>query len=120
MPTDSRTQPRIQCPSYIERFTEKQFQMLLVESAQLLGWHVTAFRNMIGNPEGYPDLTLFRGPEYRLFELKSGKGVLSGIQIHWHAEAAANGVTVHVLRPTEADWERAMDLLAPTTDNVAG
>lgn len=114
MPTDSTKSPahvRMEAPAELERFTETAWQALLVSCAQLMGWHCTHFRQMIGNPEGAPDLFCFRRDQYRLFELKTVKGILSGRQLAWHGDALVSGVVVHVLRPTEADFERAMDLL---------
>lgn len=90
----------IEAPAYLLSMTEAQFQALVMDAARLFGWVPVHFRQMVGNPSGYPDLTLFRGDRVLLVELKTEKGAVSAAQRRWHDTLAAVGTTVHVWRPS--------------------
>lgn len=94
---------------YAGTATEAQFQAAVVELATALGWLAVHFRQMLGNPAGYPDLTLLRDDRYVLAELKSETGKVSIKQQMWHAEAARRGVTVYVWRPSS--WPEIQEIL---------
>lgn len=105
-----RSQPdRIEAPHYALSMTEKQFQALVVETAQTFGWHAFHFRNMLTNPAGWPDLTIIKGEITLWVELKSEKGTLEESQIRMAQKFAEVGATIHCWRPS--DWERIVDTL---------
>ena len=82
--------------------TEAAFQLAVMDLARALGWEPVHFRQMIGNPSGYPDLTIIRGDRVILAELKRENGTVSRRQQEWIDRMAAVGTTVHVWRPS--DW----------------
>lgn len=95
--------PTIEAPAYIERMTEAQFQAWVIDVALTFGWLPVHFRNMIGNPDGYPDLTLFKDERVILAELKSARGEVSRKQRQWHERLAGVGARVYVWRPSDRD-----------------
>lgn len=95
--------PRIEAPAYLGRQTEKEFQRTVVAAARQLGWLCVHFRQMVGNPAGWPDLVLIRGGRVIFAELKRQDGELSRRQREWIAQLEAVGADVRVWRP--GDWE---------------
>lgn len=93
----------IEAPASITTMNEKQFQMLVVSAAEIFGWHCLHIRNSVANPDGVPDLLMWRGDEYLLVELKTERGKLSPKQERWADDAAARGVAVHLWRPSNWD-----------------
>ncbi len=93
----------ISADQYRSRQTEAQFQMAVVDLARALGWEPVHFRQMVGNPAGYPDLTIIRGERVILAELKRENGKVSQRQQEWIDRMAAVGTTIYVWRPS--DWE---------------
>lgn len=98
----TRTPDRIDAAAYRARQTEAEFQSLVVEMAEMLGWLVVHIRNTVANPDALPDLLMWRGDDYLLAELKTERGAVTAKQQQWHENAAYRGVTVHVWRPS--DW----------------
>jgi hypothetical protein len=93
----------------VARQTEADWQRVIVDAARLFGWHVEHFRQMIGNPSGFPDLAMWRGDAYLLVELKREGGKPRPSQVRWADEAARCGVVVHLWQPS--DFEMAMATL---------
>ena len=89
--------------------TEGVFQLAVMDLARALGWEPVHFRQMIGNPSGYPDLTIIRGERVILAELKRETGKVSRRQQEWIDRMAAVGTTVHVWRPS--DWDAIREAL---------
>lgn len=89
--------------------SEKAWQAVVVDLACVHGWVAVHFRQMVGNPAGYPDLMLFRGEEVILAELKTETGRVSRRQQEWIDKLAAVGTTVHVWRPSE--WSIVVEML---------
>src|SRR4051812_33727956 len=67
----------------VVRETEAEWQRVIVDAARLFGWHVEHFRQMIGNPAGFPDLAMWRGDQYLLVELKREGGKPRASQVRW-------------------------------------
>lgn len=63
--------------------TEKAFQAAVVRLAKERGWMVHFATDSRKSPPGYPDLTLCRGTELLIRELKVPGGVLTLQQHHW-------------------------------------
>jgi hypothetical protein len=83
--------------------TEWQFHGLVVEAAELYGWIAVHFRQMVGNPSGWPDLVLIRGERTLFRELKTDRGKVSRRQEEWLDRLAGVGADVAVWRP--CDWD---------------
>lgn len=95
---------RMEAPAYINTINESQFQRLVTETATVYGWLCVHFRQMVGNPSGWPDLIMFA--EHRptiLAELKTEKGKVSPKQQEWHDNLRAHGAIVYVWRPSDYD-----------------
>lgn len=88
---------------YLRTTREDEWQAWVEETATLFGWMHVHFRHMEGNPEGWPDLALYRDGIHHLVELKTERGVVSGCQRRRHQELAAQGFTVQVWRPGMED-----------------
>lgn len=104
------------------KLTEAQFQIQVVQLAQLLKWHVAHFRParvivqgketwrtpVSGNGAGFPDLCMARAGLVIFAELKTDRGKLSPLQMDWldalGGPAAAKGSRhrCYVWRPR--DW----------------
>jgi hypothetical protein len=95
----------------MEDYTEPQWQNQVIHALGWYGWHWIHIRAMIGNRSGIPDLLCFRGEQGLMLELKTMKGKLGVAQAEFIAEAQSKGVTVHVLRPCQKDWERLLELV---------
>lgn len=102
---------RMECPSGIETFTEKQWMAAVQEVAAHCKWFSVHFPNMIGNKRGWPDLLLLKDDRYLLIELKSLRGDWRPAQLELAKEMGWYGVWVYTLRPTPEDWDTMMDLL---------
>jgi hypothetical protein len=103
----------MECPVNIEKYTEPQWQAAVMQVAAHYGWMVTHVRSMQYNDSGLPDLLLFRGGQYRLFELKTmnKRSKLRPSQERWLERASAFDVEVNVLRPCPQDWSLMQALL---------
>lgn len=106
---------------------EKQFQQLVLEAAQLLGWRAYHTFDSRRSQAGFPDLVLVRGGRLVFAELKTDDGSLAGDQHAWLndlrqvAEAIADrlgarryrdgvGVEVYTWRPS--DWDQIHRVLS--------
>jgi hypothetical protein len=89
----------IDAAAYKATQTEAQFQRVVIEAAERLGWSVYHFPNAIINPAGWPDLLMLRNGVWRLRELKTERGRLGPRQIERIAELEANGADVAVWKP---------------------
>lgn len=91
---------------------EEALQGAVIDLARNTGWLVAHFRPaktergwrtaVSGDGKGYPDLTLLRGGEQLVAELKSDTGRLSPEQRVWLEAFERAGVEAHVWRPR--DW----------------
>jgi hypothetical protein len=99
----------IEAPAYIAKQTEREFQRTVVDAARTFGWFVVAFPQMVGNPPGWPDLTMFRNGNTVLVELKTERGKLSPRQLAMREDLKAHGMTVYVWRPSM--WDDIVALL---------
>jgi hypothetical protein len=100
----------LEAPHDIETWTEKAWQSFVVDVALRCGWVPVHFRNMRGNDDGYPDLTIIKGDRVVIAELKSTRGTVSARQQLWIAKLAAVGTTVHVWYPRH--WRDMVDVLS--------
>lgn len=85
--------------------SEKDWQLQVIELAELYGWRVYhTFDSRRSNP-GWPDLVLCRPTSGELLyvELKTDKGRLSAAQRAWLDALAACGQETHVWRPRDFD-----------------
>ena len=102
--------------------TEQQFGDLVIELAQMRGWHVAHFRparvgrgwrTAMQGDVGFPDLVLARNGKVIFAELKAEHGRLGPTQDAWLAALGAGQDTVHgvhVWRPR--DWSEIVEVLA--------
>lgn len=89
--------------------TEAAWQRTVVDLFRLHGWRVWHDTVAWRSDPGWPDIVAtHRQHGLRFLELKRENGVLTPAQIAWHADLAAAGHPVHVLRPS--DWEGAQEL----------
>lgn len=105
--------------------SESQFQALVLELADRLGWFAVhhqpcrvgrKFMTPIQGPgaEGFPDLVLCHPIQHRLLfrELKTDRGRLSDGQVRWTKCLEAAHADVGVWKP--ADWARITAELEPS------
>lgn len=85
--------------------SEAQFELTIVQYAQLMGWFVYHTRNSKGSVAGFPDLVMARGERLVFVELKRENGKLSRPQTEWLARLDQTPAEVHVWRPR--DWLEA-------------
>lgn len=89
--------------------TEDEFQESVLKLARLQGWswyHVPDSRKC---PAGWPDLALWRPPQFLLVELKREGGRLSPIQRQTIEQLRECGLEVRVWRP--AMWSEIEETL---------
>lgn len=89
--------------------SERQFQDAIVELATRLGWmwyHVPDSRRC---PPGWPDLALWRPPQFLLVELKREGGRLSPVQRQTIEQLRECGLEVCIWRP--AMWSEIEETL---------
>lgn len=93
----------------LSRFvTENEFRQTVVEAARKLGWKAYFTWNSLHSPSGYQDLTLLKGDQLIVAELKSEKGTVSKSQQEWldawglFCEYSPN-THVYVWRPSQWD-----------------
>lgn len=84
------------------RMSEKDWQALVVEYARYNAWMVFHVFDSRRSEPGYPDLTLLRGSECIVAELKAEKGKVRADQHKWLEAFAEAGIEAHVWRPS--DW----------------
>ena len=100
--------------------TEAEFQRLVIDLAQKLGYLVAHFRPgrnrrnqwttaVQGDGKGYPDLTLVGRGQVLFVELKTDDGELADDQEKWLEHIRANGGTALLWRPR--DWDEIVDTL---------
>jgi hypothetical protein len=87
--------------------SERDFQQLVLDLAQALGWMVYFTWRSDHSPPGFPDICAVRHGRILFLELKVGRGRLTVAQRAWgwalvHASAANERVAYAVLRPR--DW----------------
>lgn len=66
--------------------TEAQFQAQIVEMAEWLGWRTYHTFDSRRSHAGFPDLTLVRGGELIMAELKDDTGKPTPEQLEWYAQ----------------------------------
>lgn len=106
--------PKITAPRDLLTLTEKQWQRLVTDTADLFGWMWEHFPQMTGNPKGFPDLLLIRDGVVIFAELKTNTGKVSEAQDLWHGRAWHHGVDVYVWRPR--DWPEVIRVLGAGHD----
>ena len=109
MPPKTMTAPRD-----LLVLTEKQWQRLVTDTADLFGWMWEHFPQMVGNPRGHPDLDLLRDGVTIHAELKTENGKVSDDQEAWHARCREHGGVVYVWRPS--DWPEVVRVLGEGYD----
>jgi len=89
----------------LNSISERDFQQMIIQAAELLGWVVYHTYDSRRCTPGYPDLTLIHpGSASLLFvELKTERGKLRPEQRLWLETLQAAGVDVRVWRPS--DWD---------------
>jgi hypothetical protein len=99
--------------------SEADYQALIVELAEWLGYAAYHTRDSRGSNPGFPDLTLARrtgpgpGQGRALFrEIKALRGRVKPEQARWGELLLAAGLDWKIVRPTPEDWaELLADLL---------
>jgi hypothetical protein len=104
--------------------TEAQFQTAVIDLARIHGWLIAHFHDsrrqlggkLVGDADaaGWPDLTLVRGPELLLAELKTEKGRIKPTQLVWMEallEVARCSEYVHVRLWRPSDWSEIEAML---------
>lgn len=109
MPPKTMTAPRD-----LLVLTEKQWQRLVTDTADLFRWKWAHFPQMAGNPKGWPDLVLMKNGKTVYAELKTEKGQVSPAQRAWHDDCLLYGIIVYVWRPS--DWPRVVKVLGEGHD----
>lgn len=90
--------------------TEKEFNQMVTELAQLLGWLVYHTWSSIHSEAGFPDLCLVKGKRLIFIELKSAKGIVTCQQQLWLDTLKATGkCEVYLCRPE--NWDDIVKLL---------
>lgn len=88
--------------------SERNFQIKVIEAAELLGWLVYHTHDSRRSQPGYPDLTMVR--ERVVFaELKAKTGQVRPDQIVWAQRLTNAGQEVYLWRP--ADWPEVLEVL---------
>ena len=85
---------------YRATITEAAFQATVMDAARQLGWLAVHFRQMVGNPSGWPDLILIRGRTTIYAELKREGGKVSRRQAEWIDRLRGVGADVRVWYPS--------------------
>lgn len=98
--------------------SERDFQAMVVEIAQLLGWTTYHTFDSRRSDAGFPDLVLVRGDRLVFAELKSATGRVSAAQAAWLDQLrVVPGVEVFLWRP--ADWPTIEATLSRTRQSSA-
>lgn len=108
--------------------TEAEFQRLVIQLAQTLGYLVAHFRPgrsrrnqwstaVQGDGKGYPDLTLVDRGKVLFVELKSNTGEVTPEQEKWIDRINKNGGTGLVWRPSQ--WEEIVAVLNTRGEHAA-
>jgi hypothetical protein len=96
------------------KISEKDWQKTVIDYARARGWRVAHFRTsrtqsggwstaVQADGEGYPDLTMVRGPRLLFVELKAEKGRVAEKQAEWLTDlAVAAPGCVTIWKPS--DW----------------
>lgn len=112
----------------LDDLTEAEFQRLVIELAQTLGYLVAHFRPgrnrrnqwstaVQGDGKGYPDLTLVGRGKVLFVELKSNTGDLTPEQEKWLDRINKNGGVGLVWRPSQ--WEEIVAFLNARGEKAA-
>lgn len=98
--------------------TEAEFQQSVIEAAQQFGWLCVHFRQMVGNPAGWPDLIMIHGGTVLFVELKRENGTLSQRQAEWGERLEEAGADVRLWRPSM--WDEIIAILSGEATNDHG
>jgi Holliday junction resolvase len=77
---------------------ERKFQSKLIKQFTDEGWYVVKI--ITCNKNGFPDLLLLKGKEFRLVEVKGVKGELSKLQEYRIKELSELNINVEVIKLT--------------------
>lgn len=88
--------------------TERQWQRLVEDLAQHLGWLTYHTFDSRRSEAGYPDLTLVR-ERLVMVELKTQRGRVRPEQITWAESLQSAGVEYYLWRPS--DWDTILETL---------
>lgn len=89
---------------------EKDWQQVIIDAAQLLGWQHYHTHNSKHSVPGFPDLILAKPPRLLAIECKTELGKVTPAQQQWlDLFAQIPGVTAMVARPS--DWKTIESLL---------
>ncbi len=96
--------PSITAPHYQGNLTERQFQRLVTDMADALGWSWHHETYSLGSAPGYPDLTLVH-PRHGVvwLELKTPRGKISEAQRLWIARLREAGQHADIVYPSDLD-----------------
>lgn len=88
----------------VRAISEREFQAMVVQAAQSMGWVYYHTHDSRRSPAGFPDLVLVHPVKKRILyrELKAEKGKVSNAQKIWIDNLVATGADVAVWRPS--DW----------------
>ena|SRR5215813_5299012 len=81
--------------------SEREWQRIVVEYANKYGWSVFHHQDSRRTTPGWPDLAMFRVPDFMLVELKTDTGKVSRHQRSVLEALEQCGVEVHVWRPLD-------------------
>lgn len=112
----------------MRELSEAEFQRLVIELAQTLGYLVAHFRPgmdrrgnwqtaVAGDGAGFPDLVLVGRGQVLFVELKAQKGTPSAQQKNWLEAIAKAGGQAHLWRPR--DWDEIVATLNRRADRAA-
>jgi hypothetical protein len=87
--------------------SEREWHTYVVELAHVCGWRTYHTHDSRRSNPGWPDLAIWKPPQFMLVELKTNKGKLSRTQQMVLAELHACHVEVHVWRPVDEHNVRA-------------
>lgn len=101
--TTTRWRQEMSADEYRATMTEVEFQATVMDAARIRGWLAVHFRQMVGNPSGWPDLILIRGRTTIYAELKREGGRVSRRQAEWIDRLRRVGADVRVWYPGDMD-----------------
>ncbi len=89
--------------------SEAEFQQMITDRAEALGWLVYHTYDSRRSRAGFPDLFLCRGERAVAIEVKSQRGRVSAAQQDWLAALGKTRIETYLIRPS--DWALIEEVL---------